>query len=115
MVLHHVENLKLLNRNHLIAFGILLRHFEVMVAALAFDLQMRVRCALRGTASAMRAFLAAADGALFASESSLRRAIITRVLHRVPFRVRQERLQADINPDIRVSTGAWRMFVLWIS
>src|SRR5712691_2204972 len=29
MVLHHVENLKLLNRNHLIAFGILLRHFEV--------------------------------------------------------------------------------------
>src|SRR5712692_7610369 len=114
MVLHHVENTQLLNSDHLIAFSILLRNFEVMVAALAFDLQMGLRCALRGTASAMRAFLAAADGALLASECALTRAIVARVVYHFAFTISQEGLETDINPNVRMLTHRWGMLVLWL-
>ncbi len=104
VVLHHVGNLKSFNGYALIPFGIGFRRLEVMVTALAIDLQMRLRGTLGRDTSTMRAFLAAAQCALLAPECSLRGAIEAWVLHRVAFAVRQEGRESHINADVRMRT-----------
>ena len=43
MVLCHVENLKLLNSNHLVLLGVRFGRFEMEITALTRDLEMRLR------------------------------------------------------------------------
>src|SRR5215472_6248139 len=87
MILHHVEYLKLLNRNHLILLSILLCNLIMEVPSLPFDLQVCLCCTASGEASAVTALLAACHGALFAPECSLRSTIETRIFDRVHFAI----------------------------
>ena len=52
MILHHVEKSQLLNRNHLVLFGIAFGRLRVKVAALPLDLEMGLCRATGGLAAA---------------------------------------------------------------
>src|SRR5438034_8331006 len=78
MVLCHVENVKLLNSNHLVLLGVLFCRFEMEITALTRDLEMRLRCIPGSLAASMTAFLASAQLALLASQGLLRGAIVER-------------------------------------
>src|SRR5579884_60357 len=106
MVLHHVENRELLNSNHLIVFRIPLGRFIVIVTSLPRNLEMGLRCATGGFPATVTAFLA--------PQRLLRSAIEAGVLNRVPFTIRQERFEANINTDSRMSASEGRMFGLHV-
>ena len=91
VILNHVENLKLLNGDHLVLFSVLFGGLILEIAPLPLDLEMGLRCTLGGFASAMTAFLATADRALLASQRTLRRAIIAWVRYRMTLTIRQGR------------------------
>ncbi len=112
MVLDHVENLQLLNRDDLIAFSVLVRYLILEVSALTSNLEMRLCGTLSGFASAMTAFLTTTDRALLASQCSLRGAIEARIRNGVPFAIRQEGLETYINADVRMSAFRWSMLSL---
>src|SRR6266496_181964 len=61
MVVCHVENVKLLNSNHLVLLGVLFGRFEMEITALTRDLEMRLRCIPGSLAASMTAFLASAQ------------------------------------------------------
>jgi len=107
MILYQVEKTQLFNGDDLIAFGILLGRLIVKVSALAFDLEMSFRRIPRGDPLAMTPFLTSAELALLSAERLLRGAIETGVLHRVPFTIGEEGLQAHVNADVRMLTRAW--------
>ena len=92
------------NCDVMVPLGVLFRRLEVEITTLAGDLQMRFRHVLRGLTAAVTAFLATAHGALFASQSTLRGAIETRIWNRVALTIGQERLQSYINADVRMLT-----------
>ena len=104
MVLCHVENLKLLNRNHLVLLGILFGRFEMEITALTRNLEMRLRGIPGSLAASMTAFLASAQLALLASQGFLRGAIVARVCYCVALTIRQKGLEANVNTDGRMLT-----------
>src|SRR5947209_9875547 len=75
MVVHHGENAEVLNRNHLILFGIGFGRFSVKITALPLDLEMRLCCTFRGFSTAVTALLASCYHALLAPQRLLRTAI----------------------------------------
>src|SRR5579859_4849667 len=97
MVVCHVENVQLLNSNHLVLLAVLLRYFEMEITALPRNLEMGLRRAPSSLAAAMTPLLPSAQLALFAPQGLLRRAIETRVLYGVALTIRQKRLQPNIN------------------
>ena len=115
MVLDHVENTQFLNSDHPIVCCILLRDLIVKVTALTGDLEMRLRRATGGLTVAFTSFLAAAQHALFASQSFLRPAIEARIVNGIALTIGQERLQAHINTDVRMLAGARKMLMVWFS
>src|SRR6266700_21231 len=68
MVLHHVENTQLLNRNHLVLLGILFGGLIVEISPWTSNLQMRLGRVTGSLTSAFTAFLPTADLALLAPE-----------------------------------------------
>jgi hypothetical protein len=114
-VLDQIEDTHILNHDMLIGLGIVLGNFEMMVAALPSDLQMRFSHIMSGFAASMTAFLPSAKGTLLASECLLRRAIETRIRNGVPFRVSKEDFQTYVNADVRMGTFRGYMFSLWFS
>ncbi len=107
MVSNHIEDLKLLNGDHLIALGIRLRHFEVKISSLPLDLQMGLR---NGTgAPSFASLLAAAFQAFFAPECVLRCARETWVLSGVAFAIGEEALETNINTNAGMLTRDWKM------
>jgi hypothetical protein len=109
MVLHHNGDLKVFHRDMVIGLSVLLGDFEMVIVALALDLQMR----LGGFAAAITALLAAAHRTLFASERSLRCPIIAWVVYGMPFGVGQEGLQPNVNADIGMLARTWKVFCWW--
>jgi hypothetical protein len=114
MVLDHVENLKLLNSNHLVLLAVLLGRFEMEITAPARNLEMGLRRATSSLAPSMTAFLASAQLTLLASQGFLRAAIVARVLNRVALTIGEKRRETDINTDSRMLARAGRMFGLWL-
>ena len=110
MVLCHVENLKLLNSNHLVLLGVLFGRFEMEITALTRNLEMGLRRATSSLAAAMTTLLTSAHRSLLASQGFLRGAIVTRVLNGVTLAIRQEGLEANVNTDVRMLTDALEMF-----
>src|SRR5712692_2381896 len=114
MVLHHVENGEVLNRNHLILFGISFGRFRVKITALPLDLEMRLCCTFRGFSTAVTALLAPCYHALLAPERLLRGAIESGVLNGMPFRVSQEHFQTNVKTNVGMGTLSWFMLSLWL-
>ncbi len=114
MIFHHIGDLKVLNDNALIALCIRFRDLEMVISALPTDLQVCLGDVLRGFTATVTALLTSAQCALFAYKCSLRGAIETRVLNRVPFAISQEGLQAHVDADIGMLTRAWKMLCLWL-
>ena len=85
MVLHHVENGEVLNRNHLILFGISFGRLIVKITALPLDLEMRLCCTFCGFSTAVTTLLASCYQALLAPKRLLRGAIESGVLNGMPF------------------------------
>jgi hypothetical protein len=112
MVFDHAGDVQVLNGNMMILLGIVLSRLEVKITALTCDLEMRLSSVLCGLASSLASLLASAQCTLFASQRYLRGAKEPGVLDRVSFRVGQEDFQAHVNPDVRMITGAWKMFGL---
>ena len=110
MVLHHVENLKLLNGNHLVLFSVLFGGLILEIAPLTGNLEMRLRCTLRSLTVAMTAFLTTAYRALLASQGALRGAIEAWVRNGMALAIGQEGLQAYVNANSRMSAVIWLMF-----
>ncbi len=113
MVLDQVEDTHILNHNMMIGFGILPGSLEMVIAALPIDLQMRFSNIASGDASSMAFLLAPGQLALFAAKRSLARAIETRVLDGIAFRVGKEDFQPYINTDVRMLTDDGTMLCVW--
>ena len=112
MALCHVENVKLLNSNHLVLLGVLFGRFEMEITALTRDLEMRLRCIPGSLAASMTAFLASAQLALLASQGLLRGAIVARVFYGVALTIRQKGREANVNTDGRMLTRRGKVFRL---
>ncbi len=113
VVLDHPTDVEIFYCNMMVLFGVLLCRLEMEVTALTVDLEMglcRATCHFRASVTAL---FAAAQCPLLASECLLRRAIEARVLNRMALAIGQERLQADINADVRMGTFRWKMLGLW--
>ncbi len=113
MVLHQSGDLKVFHRDMVIGLCVLLGDFEMVIVALALDLQMRLGGALGGFAAAITALLAAAHRTLFASERSLRCPIIAWIVYGMPFGVGQEGLQPNVNADIGMLARTGKVFCWW--
>jgi len=68
IVLDHVEDTQILNGDMVIAKSILPGNFEIMVAALPIDLQMRLSNTERGLTATVTTILAPGQLALFAAK-----------------------------------------------
>ena len=101
MVLHHSGDLKVFHRDMVIGLSVLLGDFEMVIVALALDLQMR----LGGFAVAITALLAAAHRTLFASERSLRCPIIAWVVYGMP----SESAKKDFSPTSMPISACWQV------
>ncbi len=112
MIFHHPTDIQVFNRNTMVLFSVWLGHFEMEIAALTGNLQVRFCDILRGFTASVTALLASAQLALLAPQRLLRRAIEAGILNHVPLRVSQEYFQADINADIRMGTRAGGMLCL---
>jgi hypothetical protein len=110
MVLDHRGDSEIFYHDAVIVLGVLLRHLEMMVTALTVYLEMGLGYGLRSLTLAVAAFRAATHGALLASERLLRGAIEARVLNRMALAIGEERLQPDINADVRML--AWSGYML---
>src|SRR5438128_1448394 len=115
MVLDHVGDLKVFDHNMLIAFSIGFRRLEMMVTPLASNLQVGLGDVLSRFTASVAALLTTAKRTLFASKRLLRGAIEAGVLHRLPFAVGQEGLQAHINANIGMAAGVSSVFRLRFS
>ena len=68
MIFHHVADLKVFHGYVVILLHIAFRRLEMVISALAIDLQMRLRHVLGGLAFAMTTLLAAAHRALLLAD-----------------------------------------------
>ncbi len=114
MVLYHVENLKLLNSNHLILFGVLSGRLILKITALTSALEMGLSRTASSLAPSMTAFLASAQLALLASQSSLRGAIEARVLNGMTFAVSEKGFETNVNTDSRMLARHWIVLGMWL-
>ena len=115
MILYHVENSQLLNRDQLIAFCIQFGCLIVKVSALTGNLEMGLCRTTGGLTASVTSLFAPTQSALFASQRLLRRAIEARVLNSTAFRVSQEGFQAYIDADGRMRAFIWSMFGMGLS
>ncbi len=113
MVFDHAVDIEVLDSDMMVLLGVLCSSLEMEITALPLDLQMGLCGALRSFASALRTLLPACNHALLAPERGLALAVVAGVLDGVAFRVREERFQPDIDPNIRMFTRGWSMFLLW--
>ena len=113
IVLNHIEDTQVLNGDMMIVLSIVFGHFEMMVAPLAIDLQMRLGNIASGFPAALRALLAPAQLPLLASKYLLRGAIEAGVRNGIAFRVSKEDCEADIDPDIGMFTLRRAVPCLW--
>jgi len=112
MVFHHPIEVQVLDGNMLILFSILFGDLEMKVPPLALDLEMRLCRTLGSLTAAFTTDLSACKRALLTAERGLALAIVAWVLNSMSFRVRQERFQPNVNPDIGMFTHAWKMLLL---
>ena len=110
MILDHIRDGKVLNRNAPVAKSIGLSCLKVMIAPLPVDLQVRLGNILRCLAKPLAAFLAAGKLTLLASQSLLRGAIETGISNGMAFAIRQEGLETHINADIRMRARTRSVF-----
>ena len=113
VILYHVTDRQVFNDYALIALGIRLSHFEMVISTLTLDLQMGFRNVPGSLATAMTALLSSAKGPLLAPQGLLRGAIEPRVLNRLSKRVRQEGLEPHVKANIRMLAHGGQMLVLW--
>ncbi len=114
VILDHPTDIEVFNHDMVIVIGILLSRLVMEVTALPLDLEMCLGSVASGLAIALAALLAAAHLPLLAPQRLLAFAVVAWVRNRVPFAIRQERFQSDIDPDIRMRTGRRAMFSLWV-
>ncbi len=100
MVFDHVADSQVFHDNVVIALGIGPGGLEMVISALAIDLQMRLGHILGGLTSTVTAFLAPGQLALLASQGLVRAAIEPWVRHGMPFAIGKKHLEAHIDPDI---------------
>ena len=81
VVLDHVGDLEVFYRNMLVVLSIAFRSLEMVIAALALDLQMHLGDHAGGFSTAVTALLTAAQLALLAPEGLLGRSVETGVLN----------------------------------
>ena len=115
MILDHIRDGKVLNRNPLVAKSIGFGDFEMMVTTLTSNLQVRLGNILRCLAKPLAPLLAAGKLTLLASQSLLRGAIEAWISNGMAFAIRQEGLETYINADIRMRASTWEVFMLWLS
>ncbi len=109
MVLDHVADTQVFYRDMVMGLRIRLRDFEMEITPLPSNLEMRLRGIPGSLASAVTAFLASTQLALFASQGLLRAAVEARVLYGVAFTIGEEGLETHINTDVRMLTDALEM------
>ena len=114
VVFHHPINVQVLDGDMLILVSILFGDLEMKVPPLPFDLQMRLSRTLGRFPTSLRAFLSTCNRALLPSQSGLALAIVTGVLNRVSFAIRQKGLQPNVDTDIRMRACRWAMLSLWL-
>ncbi len=115
MVFDHVGDSQVFNDNTPIAFSVRLSRLEMVVTPLTLNLEMGFRHVFRSFTVSMTPFLTSAHLALFTPECALRYAIETGILNSVTLRVRQERFQANIYPNVRMFTVSWFVLSTWLS
>jgi hypothetical protein len=99
MVFHHVQHLKVLYNDRLIAFSIGLCYFEEEITTLTAYFQMGCSNVTGALTVSVASLLTTGKCSLFASQRLLRCAIEARVLNRLPFTICQEGFQANIYRD----------------
>lgn len=114
VVLHQIGDLQVLYRNAVVGLRIVFRHFEMEVSALTADLEMGLCRALGSLTAPVRPFLATAQCALLASQSTLTLAVVPWIVYRVALRVSEKRFQSHINADIGMFTWGWKMLSMWL-
>jgi len=114
VIFHHIRDLKVFNGNTLIAFGIGLSDFEMMVAALPIDLQVRLGNVARCLAETFAPLLASRELTLLASKRLLRGTIEARILDSLALAIGEEGRETDINTDVRMLTREKGKFGLWL-
>jgi hypothetical protein len=110
VVLDHVANAQILNGNVMVLLSILSGNFEMMISTLATDLQVRFCHIASSFPPSLGAFLASRKLTLFAPQDLTRGTIKARVRNSMAFRVSEERLQPNVNADVRMSTGRREVF-----
>lgn len=113
MVLHHVEDMQVLNSDMVIGLSVLLSNFEMMISTLTANLQVCFSNIASGFAPSTAFFLAPGQLTLLAPEYLLRRAIEARVRNGLPFRVCKEGCESNVKTNIRMLTGGWKVLVSW--
>jgi hypothetical protein len=113
VIFYHIENLQIFHGNMMILFGIAFGNLEMMITALAVDLQMGFGNITGRFPSSMTALLPSAQLALLTSQGFLRCAIKSRVWGGVPLAIGKKYLQSYINANIRMFTATWCMQSLW--
>ncbi len=114
VILYHVENTQLLNRDHLIVLSVLFGCLIMKVTALTAHFEMGLRRAASSFTASVTAFLTSAQLALLTSQGSLTRAIETWIINGVACAIGQKGLQPYIDADVRMSAFRWSMFMLWL-
>jgi hypothetical protein len=113
VIFDHIEDTQVLNNNASLARGVLLGNLEMMVTPLASDLEMSLCSATCGLAASVTPLHAPGQLTLFASQGFLRGAIEAWVLDGMTLTIGEEDFEPDIDPDIGMLTGTWKMLHLW--
>ncbi len=114
MVLDQVENVKLLNGDDLVLFGVLVGRLILEIPPLPCNLEMRL-CRTPGSfPAAMTPLLPSAHPSLLASQGLLRGAIETRVRNGVALTIRQKGLEANVKTNVRMLARTWFMLDVWL-
>src|SRR5262249_13428640 len=101
MVLHHPSYVQVFDTDATVLLRIVLSDVNVMIAALARDLEMLARDFPRSLVATVAALLATAQRALRMGEALLSSAVVARVLDHATLGVGQEHLQAHIQTNRR--------------
>lgn len=112
MILHHIGNLKVFDRDLVILFRIVFGYVEMMVTALPMNLEMGPGHVARSFTAPLAAFLAAAKHALLASECLLVLAIVPGVLNGPSLAIGEEAFESHVKADSRMLTYRWVMLRL---
>src|SRR5438876_8194297 len=114
MVLDQVENVKLLNGDDLVLFGVLVGRLILEISPLTGNLEMRLCRTLGSFTAAMTPLLPSAQRSLLASQGLLRGAIETRVRNGVPLTIRQKGLEANVKTNVRMLALTWIVLDVWL-